>query len=41
MPEQAKAYVKFIEDYCETPVTIVSVGYERDDTFVRQNPWEK
>lgn len=41
LPEQAKAYVKYIEDFCETPVTIISVGYERNETFVRKNPWKK
>nr|MCR4790432.1 adenylosuccinate synthetase [Treponemataceae bacterium] len=41
LPKQAKEYIKFIEDYTETPVTIVSVGYERNETFIRQNPWKK
>lgn len=41
LPENAQAYIKFIEDFCETPVTIISVGYERNDTFIRQNPWSK
>ncbi len=41
LPNQAKEYIKFIEDYTETPVTIVSVGYERNETFIRQNPWKK
>ena len=41
LPENARAYIKFIEDYCETPVTIVSVGYERNETFVRKDPWIK
>ena len=41
LPENARTYIKFIEDYCETPVTIISVGYERNDTFVRENPWSK
>ncbi|HZK19623.1 MAG TPA: adenylosuccinate synthase [Treponemataceae bacterium] len=35
MPKAAKEYVEFIEDYCNTPVSIVSVGYERNDTYVR------
>jgi len=41
LPKQAKEYIKYIEDYTETPVTIVSVGYERNETFIRQNPWKK
>ncbi len=39
MPRQAREYVEFIEAYTETPVDIISVGYERRETFIRQNPW--
>ena len=39
MPENAQAYVDFIEEFTNTPVGIISVGYERDETFVRENPW--
>lgn len=35
LPLAACKYVEFIEDYCSTPVGIISVGYERDDTFMR------
>jgi adenylosuccinate synthase len=41
LPEEAKAYLKFIEDYTETPVDIISVGYERKQTILRKNPWTK
>ena len=41
LPKNARAYVEFIEDYCKVPVGIISVGYERDETFIRKNPWEK
>ena len=41
LPKQAKEYIKYIEDYTKTPITIVSVGYERNETFIRQNPWKK
>ena len=41
LPCAARDYVEFIEDYCKTPVGIISVGYERDETFIRKNPWEK
>ena len=41
LPENARKYISFIEDYCETPVSIVSVGYERKETFERQDPWKK
>ena len=41
LPKNARAYVEFIEDYTGTTVGIISVGYERDETFVRKNPWKK
>ncbi len=41
LPQNAKNYIEFIEDFCGTPVTIISVGYERDETFIRSNPWKK
>ena len=41
LPKNARAYVEFIEDYTGTPVGIISLGYERDETFVRKNPWKK
>ncbi len=41
LPRSARDYVEFIEDYCRTPVGIISVGYERDETFIRKNPWKK
>jgi adenylosuccinate synthase len=39
LPRNARDYVRFIEEFCETPVRIVSVGYERDETIVRKNIW--
>ena len=41
LPKEARDYIEFIEDYTGVPVTIVSVGYERDETFIRKNPWKK
>jgi adenylosuccinate synthase len=41
LPKNAKAYIEFIEDFTSTPVTIVSVGSDREETFVRADPWEK
>lgn len=41
LPENAKRYIAYIEDYIETPVTIVSVGYEQQQTIVRRDPWTK
>ena len=41
MPANAKAYVEFIESFTETPVGIVSVGADRNDTYLRIHPWAK
>ena len=35
LPEEFKAYIKFIEDYLGVPVTILSVGPDRDQTIFR------
>jgi adenylosuccinate synthase len=40
-PEAAMEYIDFIERFCETPVDIVSVGYDRKETIIRKNPWAK
>jgi len=39
LPKNARKYIEFIEEYTSTPVSIISVGYERDETFVRKNVW--
>lgn len=36
LPLAAKDYISFIEDYCETKIGIVSVGFERNQTIVRE-----
>jgi adenylosuccinate synthase len=41
LPPQALEYIRFIEAYTETPVSIVSVGYERSDTIIRYDPWQQ
>ncbi|MBR4376067.1 MAG: adenylosuccinate synthase [Spirochaetia bacterium] len=41
LPQKAREYVEFIEKYTETPITIISVGYERDDTMIRKPVWTK
>jgi adenylosuccinate synthase len=41
LPEAAREYVKFIEDYTETSVDIVSIGYQRKQTIVRKEIWSK
>ena len=41
LPSQAQGYIRFVEDFVKVPVTIVSVGSERDETVVRKNPWTR
>ena len=41
LPKAARDYVELTEDYTKTEVGIISVGYERDETFIRNNPWKK
>jgi adenylosuccinate synthase len=40
-PEEAMEYIEFIERFCETPIHIVSVGYDRKETIIRKSPWIK
>jgi len=41
LPKNAQDYIKFIEDYTNTPVGIVSVGYQRKQTMMRTSLWTK
>ncbi len=41
LPQEAREYVEFIEKYCETPIGIISVGYDRKETFIREDVWSK
>ena len=41
LPKNAKAYIDFIESYCDTKVGIVSVGPDRNQTFNREKIWKK
>ncbi len=41
LPKNAKAYIEFIEAFTDTPVGIVSVGADRNQTFMRLKPWKK
>jgi adenylosuccinate synthase len=41
LPREARDYVAFIEEYSETPVSIVSVGSDRNATIVRESPWTR
>ncbi|MCL1815532.1 MAG: adenylosuccinate synthase [Treponema sp.] len=40
-PLEAMEYIEFIERFCETPIHIVSVGYERKATIIRKSPWRQ
>ena len=40
LPENARAYLKRIEDLTETPIQIVSVGAGREATIVLANPFD-
>jgi adenylosuccinate synthase len=40
LPENARAYLKRLEQLCEVPVDIVSTGPERDETIVLRHPFE-
>jgi adenylosuccinate synthase len=39
-PVEAMEYIESIERFCETPIGIVSVGYDRKDTIIRNSPWK-
>jgi adenylosuccinate synthase len=40
-PVRAMEYIEFIERFCETPIDIVSVGYDRKETIIRKSPWTR
>jgi len=39
LPDKAREYLEFIEEYTEIPIDIISVGYRREETIVRKDPW--
>jgi adenylosuccinate synthase len=39
LPDEAKEYISFIEEYCGVSVGIVSLGCERGQTIVREPVW--
>ncbi len=41
LPREARDYIAFIEEYVETPVSMVSVGSDRAQTIVRESPWTR
>jgi adenylosuccinate synthase len=40
-PVAAMEYIESIERFCETPIDIVSVGYDRKETIIRKSPWTR
>jgi adenylosuccinate synthase len=40
-PVPAMEYIEFIERFCETPIDIVSVGYDSKETIIRKSPWTR
>ena len=40
-PVETMEYIEFIERFCETPIDIVSVGYDRKETIIRKSPWTR
>jgi adenylosuccinate synthase len=41
LPLEAMEYLEFIERFCETPIDMVSVGYDRKETIIRKSPWAR
>ncbi|RYX90080.1 adenylosuccinate synthase [bacterium] len=41
LPKEARTYLKFIEDFTGTPISIVSVGPERNQNIVVNQIWDK
>ena len=39
LPLNAREYIEFIEEFTETPISIISVGSDRNQTIVRESPW--
>lgn len=39
LPLRTREYIEFIEEFTETPISIISVGSDRQQTIVRESPW--
>jgi adenylosuccinate synthase len=39
LPENARAYIKYIENVIEAPVDIISTGPDRDETIILRHPF--
>ena len=40
LPQEARHYLKRIEEICEVPVDMISTGAERAETIVRRHPFK-
>ena len=41
LPDAARSYVAFVEEFTGTPIDIISVGYEREQTIIRKDVWTR
>jgi len=41
LPKNARAYVKFIRDYCGVKISSISTSPKREDTILLENPFKK
>jgi adenylosuccinate synthase len=40
LPDAARAYLRKVEELCETPIDIISTGPDRDETVVLRHPFD-
>ena len=40
LPEKAKNYIHFIEDFVEAKISSISTSPEREDTILLENPFD-
>jgi len=40
LPQAAQAYLRKVEELCETPIDIISTGPDRDETIVLRHPFD-
>jgi adenylosuccinate synthase len=40
LPDNAKQYLKRIEDLVDTPVDVISTGPDRSETIVKRHPFD-
>jgi adenylosuccinate synthase len=40
LPENARRYLKRIEEVCGVPIDVISTGPDRDETIVTRHPFD-